>query len=102
MNRPAMEALGISPASEAVPFGHVSMDDAGEPTGFVTGFAVMGISHAGQLALEGVLPGYAPDLQYERTLGSLDMATGFGITTIVEPQNAPQDMWIFEKAPDEG
>ena len=62
----------------------------------------MGISAAGQAALEGVLPGYERGLQYERTLESLDMATGLGITTIVEPQNSPDDLWIFERARDEG
>ena len=49
-----------------------------------------------------MLPGYERALQYERTLESLDMATAFGITTIVEPQNSPDDMWIFERARDEG
>ena len=74
----------------------------GKPTGFVTGFAVMGISRTGQAALEGVLPGYERALQYERTIESLDMATAFGITTVVEPQNSPDDLWIFERAREEG
>jgi predicted amidohydrolase YtcJ len=65
-------------------------------------FAVMGISRAGQAALEGVLPGYERSLQFDRTLASLDMATAFGITTIIEPQNSPDDMWIFQRARDEG
>ena len=62
----------------------------------------MGISRRGQAALEGVVPGYERSLQYERTLESLDMATELGITTIVEPQNSPDDLWIFERARDEG
>ena len=49
-----------------------------------------------------ILPGYERGLQYERTLESLDMATEFGITTIIEPQNSPDDLWIFERARDEG
>ena len=62
----------------------------------------MGISRAGQAALEPILPGYERGLQYERTLESLDMATEFGITTVIEPQNSPDDLWIFERARDEG
>jgi hypothetical protein len=102
MNREAMRAFGITREVTTVPFGHVELDEAGEPTGFVTGFAVMGISRTGQAALEGVLPGYERALQYERTIESLDMATAFGITTVVEPQNSPDDLWIFERAREEG
>jgi predicted amidohydrolase YtcJ len=102
MNREAMAVFGIERGVEAVPFGHVATDDTGEPTGFVTGFAVMGIARAGQRALEGVVPGYARELQYERTVESLDMAIGFGITTVVEPQNSPDDLWIYERARAEG
>ncbi len=102
MNREAMQAFGITREVTTVPFGHVELDGAGEPTGFVTGFAVMGISRTGQAALEGVLPGYERALQYERTIESLDMATDYGITTVVEPQNSPDDLWIFERAREEG
>jgi predicted amidohydrolase YtcJ len=101
MNREAMAAFGIARDRETLPFGHVRHGDDGEPTGFVTGFAVMGISRLGQAALQGVLPGYAREQQYERTLQSLDMATDFGITTVVEPQNSPDDLWLFERARDE-
>jgi len=102
LNREAMAAFKITRDTGSVPFGRVEKDAAGEPTGFLTGFAVMGISRAGQAALEGVVPGYARELQYERTLESLDMATAFGITTILEPQNSPDDLWIFERAREEG
>jgi predicted amidohydrolase YtcJ len=102
MNREAMRAFGIERGVERVPFGRVQADERGEPTGFVTDFAVMGISRAGQEALEGVVPGYGRERQYARTLESLDMATAFGITTVVEPQNSPDDLWIFERARAEG
>jgi predicted amidohydrolase YtcJ len=103
MNEEAMAVFGIGRDTDALPFGHVQKDPrSGEPTGFVTDFAVMGISRAGEAALEGVLPGYEPALQYERTLHSLDMAVRYGITTLVEPQNSPDDLWIFERALDEG
>jgi len=102
LNREAMEAFGIGPSSEALPWGRVRRDDDGSPTGIVGDFAVLGISRQGQAALEGILPGYERQLQYERTLESLDMAIGFGITTVVEPQNSPDDMWIYRRARDEG
>ena len=103
LNREAMEVFAITRDTDALAWGHVRKDPAdGEPTGIVGDFAVMGISREGQAALEAVVPGYARNLQYERTLESLDMAIELGITTIVEPQNSPEDMWIFERARDEG
>lgn len=102
LNREAMDIFGITAKTEALPFGHVEKDDAGEPTGFLRGFAVMGISRAGQSALARVIPGYAHESQYERTLMSLDMAIELGITTIVEPQSSPDDLWIYERARAEG
>ncbi len=103
LNREAMELLGIDRRGTTLAWGHARIDQGnGEPTGIVGDFAVMGISRLGQRALEAFLPGYEPGLQYERTLESLDMATAFGITTVVEPQNSPDDMWIFERARDEG
>jgi len=103
LNREAMEVFAITRDTDALAWGHVRKYPAdGEPTGIVGDFAVMGISREGQAALEAVVPGYARNLQYERTLESLDMAIELGITTIVEPQNSPQDMWIFERARDHG
>ncbi len=102
LNHEAMEAFGITRDTDMLPWGRVRKDPADdEPTGIVGDFAVMGISRAGQTALEGAVPGYARHLQYGRTLESLDMAAAFGITTIVEPQNSPDDMWIFARARDE-
>jgi predicted amidohydrolase YtcJ len=102
LNREAMDVFGIGREPVDLPWGRVRRDDEGDPTGVVGDFAVMGISRAGQAALERVLPGYARELQYERTLESLDMAVGLGITTVVEPQNSPDDLWIFRRARDEG
>jgi hypothetical protein len=101
LNREAMDVFGIGREPVDLPWGRVRRDDEGDPTGVVGDFAVMGISRAGQAALERVLPGYARELQYERTLESLDMAVGLGITTVVEPQNSPEDLWIFRRARDE-
>ena len=103
LNREAMEIFGITRDTDNVAWGRVRKDPAtGEPTGIVGDFAVMGISRAGQAALEPIVPGYERGRQYDRTVESLDMAAAFGITTIVEPQNAPDDLWLFERARNEG
>jgi predicted amidohydrolase YtcJ len=102
LNREAMSVLGVARGVERLPWGTVETDDAGEPTGYVHDFAVLGISEDGQRALEPFVPGYAPETQYARLVESLDMATGFGITTIVEPQNGLDDLALFERARDEG
>lgn len=103
LNREAMTALDITSGAIPLAWGHVRVEPGtDEPTGMIGDFAVMGLSRAGQHELERFLPGYERPLQYERTLESLDMATAFGITTVLEPQNSPDDLWIFERARDEG
>ncbi len=103
LNREALHRLAITRDTAHLPWGTVEMDPVtGEPTGYVHDFAVLGISEEGQRALEPHIPGYAPDAQYERLVASLDMAIGFGITTIVEPQNGLDDVALFIRARDEG
>jgi predicted amidohydrolase YtcJ len=103
LNREALRRLAITRDTVHLPWGTVEMDPVtGEPTGYVHDFAVLGISEEGQRALEPHIPGYAPDAQYERLVASLDMAIGFGITTIVEPQNGLDDIALFVRARDEG
>ena len=103
LNREAMAIFGITRDSDALAWGRVRTDPhTGDPTGIVGDFAVRGISRAGQAALQAVVPGYERSQQYARTLASIDMATEFGITTIIEPQNSPDDVWIFERARQEG
>jgi predicted amidohydrolase YtcJ len=103
LNRQAMDRFGITSQTERVPFGIVEKDPVkGEPTGMIGDFAVMGIEREGQAALARVLPGYSVDRQYTRLLNSLDMAIGFGITTIVEPQNSVDDIPLFERGREEG
>jgi predicted amidohydrolase YtcJ len=103
LNREAMRRFGLSRQAPEVPFGHSELDASGTPTGFVHDFAVMGLSRVGHAMLtEHVRPNFAPDSQYRRLLTSLDMAIGFGITTVVEPQNSVDDLPLFERARDEG
>jgi hypothetical protein len=102
MNRPALQRFGIGRGTERVAFGEVELDASGEPTGFVTGFAVMGLSRRGLAQMSSQLPGLSPEGQYRRLCRALDMAIGYGITTIVEPQNSPDDLPLFARARDEG
>lgn len=102
LNREAMTRFGIGPGTTAVPFGRVELDDGGDPTGFVTDFAVMGLSRAGNAALAAQVPNFAPASAYRRLVHSLDLAAECGITTIVEPQNSVDDLPLFARARDEG
>jgi predicted amidohydrolase YtcJ len=102
LNRDAMDRLGVTAGVVELPWGRPEVDpETDEPTGWVHDFAVRGISEAGQRALAAHLPGHAPDAAYARLVASLDMASRFGITTIVEPQNALDDLTLFVRARDE-
>jgi predicted amidohydrolase YtcJ len=103
LNREAMRRFGIGAGGSTVGFGRPELGaGTGEPTGFVTDFAVMGLSRDGQAALAAQVPNFAPDEMYRRLLRSLDMAAELGITTAVEPQNSLDDLPLFRKARDEG
>ncbi len=101
LNTAALERLRVSATSPTLPFGHAEVRD-GRLTGWVHDFAVRGIHPRGQAYLEGVLPGYSLDAQYERLATNLRDAVRYGITTIVEPQNGLRDLALFERAAREG
>jgi predicted amidohydrolase YtcJ len=101
LNTLAIEALGVTAAQQ--PFGTPDLDTSGGPTGFLTDFAIRGLSRDGMRALrDRGLPWASPDRQYQRLLGSLEHAVACGITTVVEPQNSPDDLALFTRARDEG
>jgi len=102
LNREGMRRLGIGRGTTDVPWGLVELDAGGEPTGFVKDYAVRGLSAAGQRALSSVLPSMAPERKYRSLVGALDLAISLGITTVVEPQNAPEDVALFLRAREEG
>jgi predicted amidohydrolase YtcJ len=103
LNGEAMRCFGLSREAPEVPFGHPETHPDGTPTGYLHDFAVMGLSRAGHAMLtEHVRPNFAPESQYRRLLSSLDMAIGFGITTVVEPQNSVDDLALFQRARDDG
>jgi predicted amidohydrolase YtcJ len=98
LNRAALNAFGITSTSGPVDWGTVERADDGRPTGYVADFAVKGIADAGQKALQRVSPAYSLEAQYRRVVAGLEMAAQFGITTVVEPQNAIDDLALFERA----
>jgi hypothetical protein len=104
VNTAGLRALGIDRDRTHLPFGEAVTDPAtGEPTGFIKDFAVKGLSRDGHRALKQLgLPWASADRQYGRLAKSLDDAIGFGITTVVEPQNSLDDLRLFDRARTEG
>ncbi|MFI6601223.1 amidohydrolase [Nonomuraea sp. NPDC050536] len=101
LNSAGLVKLGV--AGGELPFGVARTDASGRPTGFVTEFAVRGLARDGQRALaERGLPWAGEERRYRRLLASLEMATRYGITTVVEPQNSLDDLALFERARAEG
>ncbi|MFD6890546.1 amidohydrolase [Streptomyces sp. NPDC059957] len=104
LNTAAMHRLGVAKDRTDLPFGTAAVDPAtGEPTGFVKDFAIKGLSRDGHRALRDLgVPWASPDRQYGRLAKSLDDAIGFGITTVVEPQNSLDDLELYDRARAEG
>jgi hypothetical protein len=103
VNHAAMQRMGIGRDVDRVPFGIVEKDPVtGEPTGFLSGFAIMGLAGDGFQALAGHLPWGGDSRRYRRLCGSLDMAIRCGITTVVEPQSGLDDLPLYQRARDEG
>lgn len=104
LNTEGMHRLGVTADSTELPFGVVQKDpETGRPTGFLTQFAVRGLSRDGHRALRELgVPWAALDRQYGRLCGSLEMANRLGLTTVVEPQNSLDDLALFERAISEG
>ena len=102
-NREALAALGVGRDTYAVPYGHFEHDErTGGPTGYLADFATYGLSRAGLSTLEKLVPAYGNPAQYDRVRRGLAMAASFGITTVVEPQNSPDDISLFKTAAERG
>ncbi len=101
-NHEALAALGVTSSTTRVPFGWFEHDDGGELTGYLHDYATLGLSRAGLAALKQLVPVFGDDEQYARVRSGLDMAAGYGITTVVEPQNSLDDLALFARARDEG
>jgi hypothetical protein len=103
LNREALRRLGIGRGTERLPYGEVERDPrSGEPTGFLTGFATLGLSSEGRRALAGTLPSYSEARRAERLRSNLEKAVRAGITTVVEPQAFPEDLALFRRAREAG
>ena len=103
LNTAALRTLGVTRDNTHLPFGEAQVDPAtGEPTGFLTKFAVLGLARDGQRAMAEFLPWASADRRYRRLLASLDMAIANGLTTVVEPQNSLDDIELFTRARAEG
>jgi predicted amidohydrolase YtcJ len=102
INLEGMRRLAISRQVDRVPYGVVEKDPyTGDPTGFLSGFATMGLAGAGQRALAAVIPWAGADRRFRRLTHSLDTAIAAGITTVVEPQSGLDDLPLYERARDE-
>jgi predicted amidohydrolase YtcJ len=103
VNRQAMLRLGIGREVASVPYGIVEKDrGSGEPTGFLSGFAIMGLAGDGHRALAEHLAWGSADRRYRRLRRSLDQAIRCGITTVVEPQSGLDDLPLYQRARDDG
>jgi predicted amidohydrolase YtcJ len=101
LNEPALRALGILSGTD-IAWGNPELDDAGRPTGWVTDFYTSAMTSAGLAALQRDIPMYSPERRYRKLLGSLEMATRCGITTVVEPQVPLAELGLLERARDAG
>ncbi len=99
LNRAALKRLGIDRGTTHLPYGEVAKDpQSGEPTGMLLSFATMGLSEEGQVVLRKILPSWSTGRRYARLKRNLDLASRFGITTIVEPQAFLEDLPLFIRA----
>ena len=103
VNDAAMARLGISPEADRLPFGVVEKDPgSGKPTGFLSGFAIMGLAGEGHHALASLLPWGSEERRYRRLAHSLETAIRCGITTVVEPQSGLDDLPLYQRARADG
>lgn len=101
LNASALRALGITSGHD-IAWGNPEFDRDGQPTGWVTDFYTSAMTSAGLSALQRDIPMYSPERRYKKILGSLEMATRSGITTVVEPQVPVAEIGLFDKALCEG
>lgn len=101
LNDAALTVLGIHDGAD-IAWGRAERDSSGQATGWVTDFYTSAMTSAGLAALQRDIPMYSPERRYRKILGSLDMATRSGITTVIEPQVPVAEIGLFERALNEG
>lgn len=97
LNDAALTALGIHDGAD-IAWGRAERDSTGRATGWVTDFYTSAMTSAGLAALQRDIPMYSPQRRYNKILGSLEMATRSGITTVVEPQVPVAEIGLFDRA----
>ena len=98
-----MRRLGIGREVNRVPYGIVEKDPgSGEPTGFLSGFAIMGLAGDGHRVLAAHLPWGSEPRRYRRLRHSLEEAIRCGITTVVEPQSGLDNLPLYQRAREDG
>ena len=100
LNTKAMELFGITAESERSPLGEIVRDKNGQPTGIFK--AAIYISDADHAAMNAIFPEPDEEDIYQSFLGNLELASSVGITTIIDPQVAIEEIDWFERARDEG
>lgn len=101
LNDAALRVLGIAGGGD-IPWGRPERDTDGEPTGWVTDFYTSAMTTAGLAGLQRDIPMYSPERRYRKLLGSLQLATASGITTVVEPQVPLAEIDLLHRARAEG
>lgn len=102
LNDVAIRALGIEAGVE-LSWGRPEFDEiTKKPTGWVTDFYTSAMTTLGLKALQRDIPMYSPDRRYRKLLSSMEMATRFGITTVVEPQVPMAEIDLFQRALNDG
>ncbi len=97
LNDVALRLLGVEQGVHLA-WGQPEFDEQGQPTGWVTDFYTSAMTTMGLKSLQRDIPMYSPDRRYRKLLSSMDMATSFGITTVVEPQVPIAELDLFERA----
>ncbi len=102
LNDVAIRALGIEAGVE-LSWGRPEFDEVTkQPTGWVTDFYTSAMTTIGLKALQRDIPMYSPERRYRKLIASMEMATRFGITTVVEPQVPMAELDLFQRALKEG
>lgn len=97
----AMRVLGIADGGD-IPWGRPERRTDGSATGWVTDFYTSAMTSAGLAGLQRDIPMYSPERRYRKLVGSLELATASGITTVVEPQVPLAEMDLMHRALAEG
>ena len=101
LDEKAMRVLGIADGGD-IPWGRPERRADGSATGWVTDFYTSAMTTAGLAGLQRDIPMYSPERRYRKLIGSLELATATGITTVVEPQVPLAEIDLLYRARAEG